>query len=1156
MAIDFAAAWDEWVRAIKDRCPDLLVSMARRESRQWKSEGRGQYKCCSPLRADHGPSFQVYANGTWHDWSTKDSGDTIQYVMIRDRVDFKAALNILAAEANLPSWEDTLATLGASGAGTPRATAEELLALWHQEEERRAVRLVLHDLIHLCHDLLPSSVRAYLQDHYGFSDETIDFEKIGWVPAGLYDFGIAMGHTRETLVQTGLFFDRAGADPDPIAHHRILFPYWKDGMVEYAALRAYGIAPIPPTEDEIARGERDLKEFEKHANQFHNQKYKKLLVHSDRFPYVSPTIANSTLWGEDSLRQVRPDVTPLLIEGAPDVLIARQIGFPVTLSPITTSPSNAQLQRIVKWARGWKEIVVLNDNEANRAGAKGAIRVGKALWKEGVLVRIATLPRAEGLTKVDVNEYVRSIVRPQVEAGISQDEAEAAAHAAITAVVETAQPLLDFLIADLTPETEDLDERMRELGTLAQRLEPIARENFLEQKIIKGRLKKASAGEKKAYRAAFGEAAKVVAKAKKEEEKPATAPGEPTSASTSIVPPASDDTAWDDLTPEAAPTAAAIARAAFVATSEPPIYLTPTAVTVVQRDGTYERETSEGRLRISNFALQLLRLIVPLDGPEVFVCRVLGPTNFTIVDEWKIPHTAWSGKRHFLENFPSAMLVWSGTDDEVQAIKERLIGQSDTVPRVRETPILGFHEVQGTPRFVLVAGTLNAQGQWMDAPDLAFSPTVHSGMQTKLARVQGAMAPTALAREVWPLLATCYAPQTTHAMIAWFAACPFKPKLQQKLGSFPILNVYGTAGSGKSSLLQHIFWPAFGGIQPRESLFPCDQSKFIFTSECSATNAIPIVFDEYKPNEMTPKSVNELHRLIKGIYGGETRLSGNVERNRIFQVNAPLCIGGETKIENDLALVERCIFVPLDKNWVRTHPDASAIFFRLRTLALHTVATQFQAWSLRVDVDAVFARAEREEAAIHVALTYDARVRANIVCALFGLAAYEAFAESIEAVVPAIARAPFVQALVRETLEESEDGSFGHTVDALDQFVLDAAIMANGGVIKEGMDYTFIEKRLFLYLDGIEAKRAAWKRTQGDIFQSPGLPALRRIAGEKLDRGTTYVLSRARAKLDGDRYVRGLFLDHDKIIAMGGDGFPCTTDRTHGGIRKKYFTDN
>ena len=122
-------------------------------------------------------------------------------------------------------------------------------------------------------------------------------------------------------------------------------------------------------------------------------KYKKLLTHSDKHPYVSEYVRNDTLYGVDSLR----DATDwcLITEGVTDCIMAMQARVPC-ISPVTVTFRKADHNRILKLVKRFDTVYICNDNETNDAGSKGAIGTGEFLEANGTTTKLIALPRAEG----------------------------------------------------------------------------------------------------------------------------------------------------------------------------------------------------------------------------------------------------------------------------------------------------------------------------------------------------------------------------------------------------------------------------------------------------------------------------------------------------------------------------------------------------------------------------------------------------------------------------------------------------------------------------------------------------------------------------------------------------------------------------------------
>src|SRR5262249_20492371 len=137
----------------------------------------------------------------------------------------------------------------------------------------------------------------------------------------------------------------------------------------------------------------------------------------------------------------------VLTEGVPDCISAWQCGV-ACVSPGTTSLRSQDLPRLLALTRQTKRIIICNDSEASGAGDASAIALAARLWAEGREVCIASIPRPEGVDKIDLNELV-------VARGAE----------GLRAVLAEALPYPEFLLARIPS-----DAAKSELGRL---LEPV-----------------------------------------------------------------------------------------------------------------------------------------------------------------------------------------------------------------------------------------------------------------------------------------------------------------------------------------------------------------------------------------------------------------------------------------------------------------------------------------------------------------------------------------------------------------------------------------------------------------------------------------------------------------------------------------------------------
>lgn len=250
--------------------------------------------------------------------------------------------------------------------------------------ERRSIEEIYSQSVDYFHTQLTDEQRGYLHGR-GFNDETINDQKIGYAPAGgtnLFDhLQSEYGLSTDDLLATGLFTQHDGRVYD-LFQGRIVFPYWRYGRVVYFIARETDHSP---------QWERERR-----------MKYKKLLVHGENHPYVSPTVTNQYFYGEDT---VRGAADLLATEGIPDAIAAHQAGF-ACISPGTVQFRRGDVGKIATLAKSAKRVFIVNDNEQSGAGDKGAMVTAEQLWSYGVQAYVVTLPRPEDTDKIDLADYL------------------------------------------------------------------------------------------------------------------------------------------------------------------------------------------------------------------------------------------------------------------------------------------------------------------------------------------------------------------------------------------------------------------------------------------------------------------------------------------------------------------------------------------------------------------------------------------------------------------------------------------------------------------------------------------------------------------------------------------------------------------------------
>lgn len=249
--------------------------------------------------------------------------------------------------------------------------------------ERRGVEEILTLAAGFYHGQLAERHRRHLREHYGLTDQTIDDLKLGFAPAGggaLTAFFKGEGIKIADVLKTGLLNRFDNGNVSDHFQGRIIFPYWKRGRVVYA----------------IGRQTEETPEWSK-------PKYIKLLVNGVKHPWVSTEVRNNHFYAEDAV--VGAD-TVFVTEGVTDCISANQAGFPC-ISPVTVRFRRADWPRLLELTKHAATVYIANDSEENAAGDAGALATAEELWRKGRTALLVEFPRAAGVNKVDLNEFLR-----------------------------------------------------------------------------------------------------------------------------------------------------------------------------------------------------------------------------------------------------------------------------------------------------------------------------------------------------------------------------------------------------------------------------------------------------------------------------------------------------------------------------------------------------------------------------------------------------------------------------------------------------------------------------------------------------------------------------------------------------------------------------
>jgi len=340
--------------------------------------------------------------------------------------------------------------------------------------------------------------------------------------------------------------------------------------------------------------------------------------------------------------------------------------------------------------------------------------------------------------------------------------------------------------------------------------------------------------------------------------------------------------------------------------------------------------------------------------------------------------SAFTSVRRFDREAPVAAWQWLGHDDDIRALLPYLLDilRGAGLPKVGATSVLGLHKIHDTWLFLGNKQVVSAKEIWQghdgpvcwlpvqkEHPDLALVPELS---KTELKLIKELVPKLNEETTIWP-------------MIGWYAASTLKPWLEEHHYRFPILNVAGTKGSGKTTLIQRVFLPLLGQVDPKT--YDAGTTRFVTLALLGSSNAVPIAFSEFRY-----ELVERLLRTILLAYDTGHDARGRGDQTTVdYPLSAPFSVDGEDLIA-DPAARERLVVAQLHPNAIAEDSSAYNAFQELRDKMPPNFGGYYiqQVLGLEPEWQAILAEARAAVFATYPTKLPD-RVRANHIVAYFGM---------------------------------------------------------------------------------------------------------------------------------------------------------------------------
>lgn len=319
-----------------------LVDLVSEAGVRLRHTGKNYTGFCPFHDNKHTPAFVVWPEtGTWRCFgSCNEGGDIFKFVMKKEGLDFKEAMQKLAARAGVEIKE--------YHKETPQ-----------QKEAYENLRKLLEDAVvfYRSHLFSNKEILNYLRKKRGLTDAAIETFGLGYAPAG-YDNALKhflqRGYKDQELMEAGLVSMR---DYDLRTYdrfrNRIMIPI-RD---EQGRMVGFGARIVDPN---------DIPKF----------------LNSPETPIFSK---GRLLYGLDRARKpVRTADQAVIVEGYLDVIALHQAGFENVVSPMGTALTEDQMRLLKKFTR--RIVLALDpDTAGQKAVLRGLEAARSAMDKEGEL---------------------------------------------------------------------------------------------------------------------------------------------------------------------------------------------------------------------------------------------------------------------------------------------------------------------------------------------------------------------------------------------------------------------------------------------------------------------------------------------------------------------------------------------------------------------------------------------------------------------------------------------------------------------------------------------------------------------------------------------------------------------------------------------------
>ena len=394
-------------------------------------------------------------------------------------------------------------------------------------------------------------------------------------------------------------------------------------------------------------------------------------------------------------------------------------------------------------------------------------------------------------------------------------------------------------------------------------------------------------------------------------------------------------------------------------------------------DGFYRKAGNKNAYRLSTFVINPKQILAGLD--EDFILADVRASG--IADMWEniaFPKSAFNSTASLQKSLPRTSWIWLGKDADCRELLLYLTLKLQELgyPCSNAVPCLGKHG----DYLVTNTGALDSYGVIKTGTE---APYTFIDRGREIPQIVLSTEPPNV--ELLNILPKINKPEVIWPMIGWYFAAFHKPVLEEIDYRFPVLNLFGTRGSGKSSTVLKAFQPLMG--YDRERTYDANTTRFVILTLLGSMNNIPVAFSEFRSS-----NIQGFIRYVLLSYDMGHDPRGNADQSTTdYPLLAPFSIDGEDQID-DPAAMERSIPVHFAPGYIAEGTEAHTMFNLLMNNQWGGLPYAIYREQLRLDVKPLLQKA-RNAMQTAFAFTLPNRVRNNYAVVYMGMLIYQHIAQ-------------------------------------------------------------------------------------------------------------------------------------------------------------------